>query len=224
MTEKEWAVFGLAALRRGAAYGFAAAGLFAGMMVGAAFAQTAPDQTTQQEEAQPSYTGSITVPQDLSGQTEVEEAAKLASLARISADQARAAALAGFPGATVQNVELGNENGTLIFSVQLVDKGGQAQDVKVDAGNGAVLQVEPVGAGEEKETVSDQALSMSALLRVPSSPQMSSAAAAPGSSNGSNDNASNNDENGGGDNNEQNSNESDTGADVQQEGDFQGEH
>ena len=92
-----------------------------------------------QSEQQPSYAGSITVPEDQQGQSEQDEAKALEGLAKVTADQAKAAALAQFPGATVGKVELDNENGSLVYSVQLTDASGKGQDVKVDAGNGKVL-------------------------------------------------------------------------------------
>ena len=48
---------------------------------------------------------------------EASETAALASQAKVTADQARAAALARFPGATVGKTELDNENGVVAYSV-----------------------------------------------------------------------------------------------------------
>jgi Peptidase propeptide and YPEB domain len=76
---------------------------------------------------------------------EQSESAALASQAKLTADQARAAALAQFPGATVTKTELDNENGTVVYSVQLTDSAGKGQDVKVDAASGAVLQAQADG-------------------------------------------------------------------------------
>jgi hypothetical protein len=78
----------------------------------------------------PTYTGSIKVPEP--------EPADLSTLARIRADQAMAAARAAFPGAVVKKVELDNENGCLVYSVELSNN----MEVKVDAGNGAILHQE----------------------------------------------------------------------------------
>ena len=135
--------------------------LLGSLTLGSAFAQSPaptaqpPAQATPQagagttsvdkQEQQPGYVGSIAVPQDQKGQSEPDEAKALASQARITADQAKAAALAQFPGATVKKVELDNENGSLVYSVQLTDTSGKGQDVKVDAGNGKVLATEADG-------------------------------------------------------------------------------
>jgi uncharacterized membrane protein YkoI len=76
---------------------------------------------------------------------EAGESASLAGQAKISAEEAKAAALAANPGASVAKVELDNENGSLVYSVEL----SNGTDVKVDAGNGAVLHTE-TGADKEK--------------------------------------------------------------------------
>lgn len=85
----------------------------------------------------PQLNGSIAVDESqFDGLAEADEAAALAPLAKISADEAAAAAQAEVPG-DVGKVELDNENGSLVYSVDIA-----GQDVKVDAGTGAVLQVE----------------------------------------------------------------------------------
>ena len=66
------------------------------------------------------------------------EPADLSELARIKPDQAMAAALAAYPGAKVRSVALENEKGCLIYSVVL----SNGLEVKVDAGNGAVLRIQ----------------------------------------------------------------------------------
>lgn len=83
---------------------------------------------------------------EANGLSEADESAALASQAKISVDQAKSAALAANPGTTVVKAELGDENGTITYSVEL-DNGA---DVKVDANTGAVLSTEAAG-GEESE-------------------------------------------------------------------------
>ena len=98
-----------------------------------------PDQQT------PSYTGSIPVDQAANdGLSEADESAALAGQATISSEQAQAAALAANPGVLVVKVELDNENGTLVYSVEL----SNGSDVKVDAGNGAILHTDAGGDNE----------------------------------------------------------------------------
>jgi uncharacterized membrane protein YkoI len=71
---------------------------------------------------------------------EQAEAARYQKLARITADQARSAALANTPGSAT-SVELENEDGNLVYGVTVKTSAGE-RDVKVDAGNGKVLHVE----------------------------------------------------------------------------------
>ena len=101
------------------------------------------DIETDDNEQDPSYTSSLTVADSTDGAdsgNETDESAALQGLARITADDASAAALASHPG-TVITVELENENGNVVYAVE-VDNGSGTVDVKVDAGNGTVLSSE----------------------------------------------------------------------------------
>jgi uncharacterized membrane protein YkoI len=102
----------------------------------------APDDGVQD----PSYTGSVAVDQSQTeGMSEDDESAALQGQATISAAEAEAAALAANPGATVVKTELDNENGTLVYSVEL----NNGADVKVDAGNGSILFTDSDADGED---------------------------------------------------------------------------
>jgi len=96
----------------------------------------------------PAYQSSIRVPDHQNG--EGGEAARLAALARIDASRANAAALAQVPG-TVLKVALDNENGNLVYNVEIKTASNEIKDVKVDAGNGAVLYVDAAGDEEADE-------------------------------------------------------------------------
>ncbi len=87
----------------------------------------------------PSYSCSIKVPEP--------EPPNLAALAKITANQAIAAAQAAYPGTQVKKVELENENGCLIYAVEL----SNGLELKVDAGNGKVVHHEQENAEEHKE-------------------------------------------------------------------------
>ncbi len=105
-------------------------------------------------EESPVYTASIQVKdQDREEQGERHEeggeAVQLASLAKIDTTQAISAALAQVPG-TVLKTSLDNENGNLVYSVEVKTTASEAKDVKVDAGNGKVLHVEAAGHDEEE--------------------------------------------------------------------------
>ena len=66
---------------------------------------------------------------------ETADAAALASKAKITADQAKAAALAANPGASAVKVKLDDENGTIVYSVEL----STGADVKVDAQSAKIV-------------------------------------------------------------------------------------
>ncbi len=96
----------------------------------------------------PSYTGSIAVDEKATdGMSEADEAAALQGQAKISQTDAEAAALAANPGATVVKSELDSENGSLVYSVEL----SSGVDVKVDAGNSAILATEQDNDGSEAD-------------------------------------------------------------------------
>jgi len=95
------------------------------------------------DEQQPQYTGSITVDESqYEDMSEADEAAALQAMATISSAEAEAAALAANPGTTVVKTELDNENGVLVYSIEL----SNGMDVKVDAGNGKILHTEQAGS------------------------------------------------------------------------------
>lgn len=112
----------------------------------------APSSDQQQEE--PAYTGSVPAPPDgpdgqsESKDNEAAEAQALEGPATVSPDEARDAALAAVPG-TAGKVELDNENGFVVYSVEVTGADGTVADVKVDAGNGQVLAQDP---GEQSES------------------------------------------------------------------------
>jgi len=132
--------------------------LFVGTLIGGGsgiFAQSpdvTPPAATSESEAdqvqEPSYTGSTSVDEaQYEGVSEADEAAALQGQATISAEEAQAAAEAANPGTTATKVELDNENGVLVYSVEL-DNG---LDVKVDAGDGSVLHTEQAGEDGKEE-------------------------------------------------------------------------
>jgi uncharacterized membrane protein YkoI len=105
-------------------------------------ASTANPDNDNVNEQYPNYTGSITAPEDNTDQ-------QLATLATISSDQAKAAALNDptVNGGTVTIVSLDNENGNVVYSVDIV-QGSTSYDVKVDAGTGNILFIDQGGQNE----------------------------------------------------------------------------
>jgi uncharacterized membrane protein YkoI len=141
----------------------------AGVALTAAMAQGKRHKHENKQEEKAKYTSSVQVPDDKNEREEAEsaeeneadeskegnkgeeaedkaeggESERLKSLARITPEQASAAALAQVPG-TVKKVELENENGNVVYGVEIKTANGES-DVKVDAGDGRVLQVEKDG-------------------------------------------------------------------------------
>ncbi len=111
---------------------------------------TAANPNNNVNEQYPNYAGTIKAPENATDQ-------QLSALATISSDQAKAAALKDptVAGGTVTSVSLDNENGNLVYSVQIA-KGSTGYDVKVDAGTGSVLFIDQgieneIGAVENLE-------------------------------------------------------------------------
>lgn len=138
--------------KRIVAGGAAAVGLTLGVAA-LAGAATSPAQqpvppTADQEAQDPNLNGSIQAPEDESA-SEADEAKALEGLAKVSAADAEQAALATVPGGTVLGSALENDNGSVIYEVDMTDANGKAVEVKVDAGNGAVLAQENDGSEAE---------------------------------------------------------------------------
>ncbi len=101
-------------------------------------------------DAAPSF-NNILVAQERESETDDDaedrqEAARLQPLAKITPQQARQAAEAT-QGGTASSVELGNEDGNLVYEVTI----GQTE-VIVDAGNGKVLWTENVNQEDDEAT------------------------------------------------------------------------
>ena len=76
----------------------------------------------------------------------------LSPMAKIKASEALDAAKKVYPGIAVSKVELDNENGCLVYSVELRN----GDEILVDAGNGAVLRREPANSEREKHEADEK--------------------------------------------------------------------
>jgi len=83
--------------------------------------------------------------------------AGLAEMAKISMDSAIKAALKEVPG-KVLRAELEDENGYLIYGIEIAKADHQIVDVKVDAGNGTILKtgIDKVDKGGQEREDSDR--------------------------------------------------------------------
>ena len=77
----------------------------------------------------------------IKGTIAVTEGADYAALAKITLEQAKAAALAAVPDATFTEGDLEEEDGFLVYEIELV-RDGREVDVLIDAGNASVLEVD----------------------------------------------------------------------------------
>ena len=126
------------------------------LTVGAGGAAIAAQQGTLpgQEENEPAINGSVVAPPETetddateTPESEAAEAEQLKGLAKIDQAAAEKAALDAVPGQVVET-ELENENGFVVYGVEVQSDDGTITDVKVDAGDGTVLAQE----AEEDET------------------------------------------------------------------------
>jgi uncharacterized membrane protein YkoI len=115
-----------------------------------------------QEAEDPSYTGTVRAPAETEqtgghegAGSDAQEQAVLTALATVTAAQAEQSALAAVPG-TVSETDLDNENGFVVYSVEINGADGTVTEVTVDAGNGSVLAQQVQGA-EDPADGPDQA-------------------------------------------------------------------
>lgn len=145
----------------------AVGGLLLGVPLVAGAASQAPTATTEQTQSadaqvqrvetdttqDPQLNGSVRA-RDVEGDDETDESKRLRGLAKITPDQATRAASQAVSG-NVGQVELENENGSVVYSVEMVDQSGKHIDVKVDAGNGQVLAQDADSDDEADEANED---------------------------------------------------------------------
>ena len=101
------------------------------------------DEQGEHDEADSEAKGSESTEGQEDSEVERQDATMLQSLARITVEQAKTAALTAVPG-TVSRAGIENEDGNLVYGVRVRTAAG-VQDVKVDAGNGKILHVEKDG-------------------------------------------------------------------------------
>jgi len=117
------------------------------------------------QENEPAVSGSVAAPAETEAndategpENEAAESKKLEGLAKIDQAAAEKAALNAVPG-EVQKTELDNENGSVVYSVEIMAQDGTLQEVLVDAGDGKVLaqEAEEDEGSEANEGPEDEA-------------------------------------------------------------------
>jgi len=84
-----------------------------------------------------------------------QEESTYPSMAQITLEQAKDAALSNVQG-EVLKIELEEENGFLVYGVEVVGPNKTVTDVKIDAGNGDVLLVEKDTPDGDKDNNDEQ--------------------------------------------------------------------
>ena len=74
-------------------------------------------------------------------ENDAQNQAELAKQSKITEEAATKTALEKVPG-TVNKVELEDEDGTIVYGIEIVSEDGSQQDVKIDAQTGKVVKVE----------------------------------------------------------------------------------
>lgn len=123
--------------------GAAALGIAAGAagIAGAATGGTGDGGAADTEEHDATYSSSLTVDDSVEATSEADEAAALAEIATVSPEEASAAATAEVPG-TAADPELENEDGNVVYGVEVTTPDGTVIEVVVDAGNASILATE----------------------------------------------------------------------------------
>ena len=131
-----------------------------GVVMATTGAAAAPGAVSDSTEQDPSYVGSVTAPQDANepadgaegteSAAEAAESAALEPLATVTPEEATTAALAAVPG-TAGPAQLENENGYVVYGIEVTGADGTKVDVKVDAGNGSVLAQDTEDATEAND-------------------------------------------------------------------------
>lgn len=80
-------------------------------------------------------------PTALTEENDAQDQAELAKQVTITEEEATKTALKKVPG-TITDIELENENGTIVYGIEIVAKDGSQQDVKIDAKTGKIVKVE----------------------------------------------------------------------------------
>jgi len=114
------------------------------------------DEPNDGEEGQAGDEDSSTVKGSTPAPSEESGLPALSDLAKVSLADAISAAQTAFPG-MVLDAGLENENGFVVYGVEVIGSSGVRTDVKVDAGNGRVLRHDTkTGEDEEKDQEQEQ--------------------------------------------------------------------
>jgi hypothetical protein len=119
--------------------------------IGAVIAVSAPVLLKAEDPQEKPIPGSIRLP------NEANQEAAQADLASITAEQAVATAKSSPQGSggKLLRVELQNEDGFLVYNVELASADKKVHEIKVDAGDGSILRID-VDSADDRETENEE--------------------------------------------------------------------
>ncbi|BCS82168.1 PepSY domain-containing protein [Anaerocellum diazotrophicum] len=92
---------------------------------------------------------------DVEKADEENDESNLITKAKISKNEVENIVKSAYPGSTLQKIDIGDENGLIIYEVKMTDKSGKVLNVKVDASNGKIVGVENGNSQQEEQKDED---------------------------------------------------------------------
>lgn len=88
---------------------------------------------------------------DVEKADEENDESNLITKAKISKNEVESVIKSAYPNSTIQKIDIGDENGLIIYEVKITDKSGKVLNVKVDASNGKIVGVENGSSQQEEQ-------------------------------------------------------------------------
>ncbi|WP_271629116.1 PepSY domain-containing protein [Caldicellulosiruptor sp. DIB 104C] len=92
---------------------------------------------------------------DVEKADEENDESDLITKAKISKNEVENIVKSAYPGSTIQKIDIGDENGLIIYEVRITDKSGKVLNIKVDASNGKIVGVENGNSQQEEQKDED---------------------------------------------------------------------
>jgi len=92
---------------------------------------------------------------DVEKADEENDESNLITKAKISKNEVENIVKSAYPDSVIQKVDIGDENGLIIYEVKITDKSGKVLNVKVDASNGKIVGVENGNSQQEEQKDED---------------------------------------------------------------------
>jgi uncharacterized membrane protein YkoI len=92
---------------------------------------------------------------DVEKADEENDESNLITKAKISKNEVESVIKSAYPNSVIQKIDIGDENGLIIYEVKITDKSGKVLNVKVDASNGKIVSVENGNSQQEEQKDED---------------------------------------------------------------------